>query len=331
MIWDFCKFADMESVLIQDLSDQIREKARELGFDLCGIARPRVLSDNGKILEKWCEAGMNAGMIYLQRNIEKRINPGLLMPDARSIVVTGLSYYTDLKQKDPRAPVLSRYAYGLNYHDVISPMLEKLLEFIKTNVPGCDGRVFCDSGPLLEKAWARQAGLGWQGRHSIMINREIGSFFFIGAVVLNIELDYNTPFDGDYCGTCTKCIEKCPTGAINDDRTIDARKCIANLTIENRGPIPEEIIPRLQGRVYGCDICQNACPWNNSPQARAHPAFAINDEVAAMTREDWLSLTEDQYNMLFKKSALERVKYTDLLRNISAAIKSMDYQQLFNQ
>jgi len=153
----------MESAEINNLSVLIREKARELGFDLCGIARTKVLSDNGKILEKWCQAGMNAGMSYLQRNIERRINPGLLLPGARSIVVTGLCYYSELKQKDPRAPVLSRYAYGLNYHDVITPMLEKLLEFIKTVVPDCEGRVFCDSGPLLEKAWARQAGLGWQG------------------------------------------------------------------------------------------------------------------------------------------------------------------------
>ena len=316
----------MELAKDKNLSALIKEKASELGFDLCGVARTKVLSDNGRILEKWCEAGMNAGMSYLQRNIEKRINPGLLMPGAKSIVVTGLCYYSELKQRDPRAPVLSRYAYGLNYHDVITPMLEKLLEFIRSLVPDCEGRVFCDSGPLLEKAWARQAGLGWQGRHSIMINEKIGSFFFIGSLVLNIELDYDTPFERDYCGNCTECIDNCPTGAINDDHTIDARKCIANLTIENRGPIPEEIIPRLEGRVYGCDTCQKVCPWNNPPKCRSHPEFAINEEVEAMTREDWQSLTEDQYSRLFKNTAVERVRYSDLMRNINAAIKSMDYQ-----
>ncbi len=313
----------MESAEINNLSVLIREKARELGFDLCGIARTKVLSENGKILEKWCQAGMNAGMSYLQRNIERRINPGLLLPGARSIVVTGLCYYSELKQKDPRAPVLSRYAYGLNYHDVIAPMLEKLLEFIKTLVPDCEGKIFCDSGPLLEKAWARQAGLGWQGRHSLIINEKVGSFFFIGSLVLNIGLDYDTPFDGDYCGSCTSCIDSCPTGAINENRTIDARKCIANLTIENRGPIPEEIIPRLGGRVYGCDACQKACPWNNPPKCRSHADFEINSEIADMSLEDWKSLTEERYLKLFKDTAVERVKYSDLMRNIDAAIKSM--------
>ena len=313
----------MDSPETDNLSVLIREKAKDLGFDLCGIARTKVLSDSGKILEKWCQSGMNAGMSYLQRNIERRINPGLLLPEAKSIVVTGLCYYSELKQKDPLAPVLSRYAYGLNYHDVITPMLEKLLEFVRTVVPDCEGRLFCDSGPLLEKAWARQAGLGWQGRHSIIINEKIGSFFFIGSLVLDIELDYDTPFEGDYCGNCTECIDNCPTGAINDDRTIDARKCIANLTIENRGPIPEEIIPKLGGRVYGCDACQKACPWNNPPKCRSHAGFAINKEIADMSLEDWKSLTEERYFKLFKNTAVERVKYTDLMRNIDAAIRSM--------
>jgi epoxyqueuosine reductase len=314
----------MESTGDTNLSALIKEKASELGFDLCGIARTKVLSDNGRILEKWCEAGMNAGMSYLQRNIEKRINPGLLMPGAKSIVVTGLCYYSELKQRDPCAPVLSRYAYGLNYHDVITPMLEKLLEFTRNLVPDCEGRVFCDSGPLLEKAWARQAGLGWQGRHSIMINEKIGSFFFIGSLVLNIELDYDTPFEGDYCGSCTICIDSCPTGAINGDHTIDARKCIANLTIENRGPIPEEIIPKLGGRVYGCDACQKTCPWNNPPKCGSHTEFLINQEVADMNLEEWKTLTEERYLKLFKNTAVERVKYNDLMRNVIAAIKSME-------
>ena len=315
----------MKSEGDKKLSVLIKEKASELGFDLCGIAKTKVLSDNGRILEKWCEAGMNAGMSYLQRNIERRINPGLLMPGAKSIVVTGLCYYSELRQRDPHAPVLSRYAYGLNYHDVITPMLEKLMEFIRTLVPDCEGRKFCDSGPLLEKAWARQAGLGWQGRHSIMINEKIGSFFFIGSLVLNIELDYDAPFENDYCGNCTECIDSCPTGAINDDHTIDARKCIANLTIENRGPIPEEIIPKLGGRVYGCDACQKVCPWNNPPKCGSHPEFAINEEVADMSLEGWKSLTEERYLKLFKNTAVERVKYNDLIRNIMAAIKSMEY------
>lgn len=315
----------MESTEGKRLSALIKDKAEELGFDLCGIAKAGVLSENGRILEKWCEAGMNAGMSYLGRNIEKRINPGFLLEGAKTLVVTGLCYYSEIKQKDPYAPVLSRYAYGLNYHDVITSKLEILLEFIRTLDPSCRGRAFCDSGPLLEKAWARMAGLGWQGRHSVMINKDIGSFFFIGTLVLDMELEYDKPFDGNYCGTCRACIEACPTGAINDDNTIDARKCIANLTIENRGPIPEDIIPRLGGRVYGCDACQQVCPWNNLPGCKHHPEFQLNEEVAAMSREEWLSLTEEQYLRLFKNSAVERVKYSDLIRNIKAAVRSMDY------
>lgn len=315
----------MEPAKHNNLSRLIREKAAELGFDLCGIAKVKVLSENGRILEKWCQSGMNADMHYLNRNIEKRINPGLLFAGAKSLVVTGLGYYSEIKQKDPLAPVLSRYAYGLNYHDVISSRLRKLLEFIRIHRPDCEGRVFCDSGPLLEKAWARQAGIGWQGRNSVIINREIGSFFFIGSLLLDIGLDYDSPFEADYCGNCTACIDNCPTGAINDDHTIDARKCIANLTIENRGPIPEDMIPKLGGRVYGCDTCQTVCPWNDPQKCRSDPEFMINDEIAAMTREDWLSLTEERYLRLFKNTAIERVKYTDLMRNIEAAVRSMDY------
>ncbi len=315
----------MESGEAGKLSALIKKKAAELGFDLCGIAMAEVLTENGRILQKWCEAGMNAGMSYLQRNIEKRINPGLVLEGARSLVVTGLSYYSEIKQTDPRAPLLSRYAYGRDYHDVISAGLELLLDYIRTLYPSCRGKVFCDSGPVLEKAWAGMAGLGWQGRHSVIINKDIGSFFFIGILILDIETEYDRPFKENYCGNCRICIDACPTGAINDNKTIDAGKCIANLTIENRGPIPEDIIPRLGGRVYGCDACQQSCPWNNQGEYKSHPEFQLNEEIAAMSREEWLSLTEEKYLNLFRSTAVERVKYNDFMRNIKAALRSMDY------
>ena len=308
------------------LSASIKEKAADLGFDLCGIARVRTLTENGIVLQEWCEAGMNAEMSYLGRGIEKRINPGLLVPGARSLVVTGISYYSEIKQKNPLAPVLSRYAYGINYHDVIAGKLEKLLEFVKTHAPGCGGKIFSDSGPLLEKPWAGEAGLAWQGKHSVAINKKIGSFFFIGTLILNIDLEYDEPFKGEYCGDCRLCIDSCPTGAINPNRTIDARKCIANLTIENRGPMPEDIVLKLGGRVYGCDRCQEVCPWNKHVLPNSHPEFDINEKVAAMSREEWQSLTEEQYKNLFRDTALERVSYNDLMRNIAAAIKSTGHQ-----
>ncbi|MCU0461137.1 MAG: tRNA epoxyqueuosine(34) reductase QueG [Bacteroidales bacterium] len=306
------------------LSEQIRRKARELDFDICGIAESRKLSERTEVLKKWVEEGMHDRMGYLERNTEKREDPQLLFPGTRSLVVVGFSYYSELKQKDPTAPLLSRYTYGTNYHDVIEKKLEKLLDFVKEKVPGCEGKAFVDSDPLFEKGWAQEAGLGWQGKHSIVISKEIGSFFFIGVLMLNIDLEYDKPYIKDYCGECRLCIEACPTGAINSNRTIDARKCISNLTIGNRGPIPEEIIPKLGGRIYACDRCQEVCPWNQNAPLNSHPEFAIDERIARLTREDWQSLTEDQFKLLFGNTSMERIKFADLKRNISAAIRSMD-------
>ena len=306
------------------LSSLIRIKAHELDFDICGIAKARKLTERTEILKKWCEAGMNDRMSYLERNTEKREGPEAIFPGTRSLVVVGFSYYSELKQKDPKAPLLSRYTYGIDYHDVIAGKLEKLFESIKEEVPGCEGKIFVDSDPLFEKGWAQEAGLGWQGKHSIVINNNIGSFFFIGVLMLNIDLEYDKPFLRDYCGDCRLCLDACPTGAINNNRTIDARKCISNLTIENRGPIPEEIIPRLEGRVYACDRCQEVCPWNKNAPLNSHPEFAFNESIASLTREDWQSLTEEQFKLLFGNTSMARIKFKDLKRNIDAAIRSTD-------
>ena len=222
---DFCKTYILWQ--LQDdknLSVLIKEKAQDIGFDLCGIAASRSLSEREDILKNWCMSGMNAGMNYLARDIEKRINPEFLVPGAKSLIVTGINYYTENKQTEPGVPVLSRYAYGEGYQDVIKRKLNELLAFIKSIEPEAEGRPFSDSAPLLEKAWAAEAGIGWQGRHSIVINKKIGSFFFIGILILNIELEYDKPVTEDYCGNCRLCIEQCPTGAINENRTIDARK-----------------------------------------------------------------------------------------------------------
>ena len=305
-----------------NLSVSIKQKIHELGFDLCGIAKARALDEYGPFIEKWVEAGMNDKMEYLARNIGKRLNPENLFPEAKSLVVTGLSYYSEISQKDPDAPVLSRYTYGINYHDVISERLEKLLAWIKSAEPKAEGRIVVDSAPLLEKAWAREAGLGWQGRHSILISKKIGSFFFIGTLILNIDLDYDAPFEKEYCGDCRICIDKCPTGAINDNRTINARKCIANITIERRGPIPEELVPYLGRRIYGCDRCQEVCPWNIKTKQNKTPEFAINDEVAGMGLNDWMNLSREQFSRLFEKTSMGRIKYEKLMGNIEAALRS---------
>jgi len=301
----------------RNISLLIKEKAFELGFDLCGIAAARPLSEREPVLKRWCSEGMHAGMNYLSRDIEKRINPEYLVPGAKSLVVTGLSYYTFKHQKEPDVPVLSRYAFGESYHTVIGRKLEILLSYIRSLSPETEGRAFVDSAPLLEKAWAVEAGLGWQGKHSIIINKDIGSFFFIGTLVLTTQLDNDKPLAEEFCGTCRLCIEQCPTNAINENRTIDARKCIANLTIENRGPIPEEILPQIGARVYGCDRCQDVCPWNSKPKQHNIPEFELPEEIENMTREEWLNLSRDNFNRLFRGTALERRKYEPFMRNVT--------------
>jgi epoxyqueuosine reductase len=205
---------------------------------------------------------------------------------------------------------------------VITAKLEKILDWLKSSIPGTEGRIVVDTASLLEKAWAREAGLGWQGRHSIMINKNIGSFFFIGILVLNIDLDYDFPVDKDNCGNCRICIDACPTGAINIDRTIDTRKCISNLTIENRGPIPEEIVPHLGRRIYACDRCQEVCPWNKQIEQNKTPEFVINEEVAELSLSDWRNLSRERFTRLFSKTSMCRVKYEKLMGNIEAALRS---------
>jgi epoxyqueuosine reductase len=311
----------MSSASEKNLSVLIKEKASDLGFDLCGIALSRSLIEREGILQKWCDAGMNAGMNYLERDTWKRINPETLVPGAKSLVVTGLSYFTAKKQKENGVPVLSRYVYGENYHDVITRKLDKLLVFINGIKPGTAGRIFVDSGPVMEKAWAVEAGLGWQGKHSVVINEKIGSFFFIGILVLPIELDYDRPYAGERCGDCSLCIELCPTGAINDNHTIDARKCISNLTIENRGQIPEDLLPEIGGRIYGCDRCQEVCPWNRDAKQHNHPEFDLPGEIENMTREDWLNLSEEDFLRLFKGTEIARKKYVPFMRNVTDVTK----------
>lgn len=299
------------------LSARIKEEAISLGFDLCGIASVRKLSEYGNVLQRWYDQGMHDNMNYLGRDIGKRSDPGLLFQGARSLIVTGLNYFTGSLQQEKDVPVVSRYALGRDYHDLITEKLNELLSFIKTLDPGTEGKAFVDSAPLMEKPWAVMAGLGWQGRHSIVINEDIGSFFFIGILVLTVELDYDNPYSGEKCGACRACIDNCPTGAINEDRTIDARRCIANLTIENRGPIPAEIIPLIDRRVYGCDKCQEVCPWNKHARPHSNPDLTISDTLASMTREEWLSLTNEQFVRIFKGTPVERVKFDRFRNNIT--------------
>jgi epoxyqueuosine reductase len=305
------------------LSELIKEKAFNLGFDLCGIAACKILKEYEPVLRDWCSSGMNGEMAYLGQNIEKRINPALLVSGAKSVIVTGLNYYSEKKQGWNGIPVLSRYAYGTNYHGVITGKLNNVVDYIKTFRPEAEGKSFVDSAPLLEKAWAKEAGLGWPGRHSILVNNQIGSFFFLGIIILDIELDYDQPFSEDLCGSCRLCIDSCPTSAINENRTIDVRKCIAYMTIESKSPIPDVLIPKMDGRVFGCDKCQEVCPWNKKSKQHRNPEFEISEDVKMMSVEEWQNLTHAKFDILFKNSAIARRKYARFMRNVTDITKTM--------
>jgi epoxyqueuosine reductase len=297
----------------------IKDYAAEVGFDLCGIAPARSMEEHREKLMQWTLKGMNGDMDYLDQNIEKRLDPRILVPGARSLIVTGLSYYSEKKQGGMGVPVISRYAYGINYHDVIKGKLHKILTYIRSINPQVQGRYFVDSAPLLEKAWGKEAGLGWPGKNSILINRKIGSFFFIGILVVDMDLDYDQPTNDEYCGTCNLCVESCPTGAINNNRTIDARKCIAFLTIESRTQVPDDLVKKLGGRAFGCDKCQEVCPWNKDSIPHKTPEFDLHIEVQHMTAADWKNLSRKDFKRLFKGSAIARRSYCRFMDNIEAA------------
>lgn len=300
----------------RDLTSGIKLKATRLGFDLCGIAPVRRLVEHESVLKNWCSAGMNGTMSFMENNLDKRINPDLLFPGAKSVIVTGLNYYSQKKQTSENVPIISKYAYGQDYHDIIIKKLDDLLEAIRQLDPNVNGKSFVDGAPLLEKAWAREAGLGWIGKHSILINKEIGSFFFIGILLVDINLDYDTPFTSDYCGECTACIDICPTRAINSNHTIDARKCIAYHTIESKEDIPSEISVKAGKSVFGCDKCQDICPWNKNAKPNHIPEFELSSKIETMTAEDWMCLTKAQFAELFKKSPVRRRKYDRFMRNL---------------
>lgn len=298
------------------LTGDIKRFVLSNGFDLCGIARVRPLTERAEVIKRWCEAGMNDCMGYLSRNQDKRTDPSLLMPGAKSVLVTGLSYNSPRMQTAGDVPVISRYAYGENYHDVITRKLEVVLQYIKSLLPDLKGEIFVDSEPLLEKAWAVEAGLGWQGKHSVVINEKTGSFFFIGILLLSEALEFDKPVSKSKCGNCTICIDSCPTAAINSDGTIDARRCIANLTIERRGPVPEDLVPLLGNSIYGCDICQEVCPWNKKAPYHHTAEFQISEELRSMTTEQWMNLTNEDFIRLFKNTPVERRKYEPLMMSI---------------
>lgn len=306
------------------LTARIKDRALELGFDRVGIVPAAPLASERARLEEWLRRGFHSEMTWMARDPEKRTDPRLVMPDARSVVVVALNYYTPHQHSgDPATGKISRYAWGDDYHDVVGGKLKELLAWIKDECPAAEGKACVDIQPLMDKAWAVRAGLGWIGKHTNLITRDYGSWVFLGELLLNLELDYDSIESEDHCGTCTLCIEACPTGAITEAYVVDSNRCISYATIELRAPvIPEAIAANLEGWLYGCDICQDVCPWNRFEQPTAETRFEPRPGNVSADLSDLLELTPDAYAARFRRSAIKRAKLNGLQRNAHALQKN---------
>jgi len=294
----------------------IKAEAIRLGFMQCGIAKADFLEDEAPRLENWLKNQHHGEMNYMENHFDKRLDPRLLVDDAKSVISLTLNYYPESQQQDPEAPKISKYAYGMDYHLVIKEKLFQLLNFISEEIGEVSGRAFVDSAPVLDRAWAKRAGIGWIGKNSNLINKKSGSFFFLAELIVDLELEYDQPFQTDHCGTCTKCIDACPTDAILSPFIIDAKKCISYLTIELREEIPKSFNDKMENWMFGCDICQDVCPWNRFSAPHTEPQFQANQTLLQMKKEDWMDITEDVFKTIFKNSAVKRTKFKGLTRNI---------------
>lgn len=306
-------------------TELIRTQALHLGFDFVGFSKARKLNEDAKRLEKWLKEGRHGKMSYMENYFDKRTDPRLLVEGSKTVVSLLYNYHTKLKQSDPDAPKISKYAYGEDYHFVVKEKLKSLFEFIQTEIGAVQGRYFVDSAPVLDRAWARESGLGWIGKNSMLINKQKGSDFFLAELIIDLEVNYDSPIK-DYCGSCTKCIEACPTDAILPERQIAADKCISYLTIELKAEtLPKEFSNQMQNWAFGCDICQDVCPWNRFGEQHHEERFSPNLNLLEMSRENWFELNQNEFNRLFKNSAVKRTKFSGLKRNL-AFIKKKDAQ-----
>ncbi|WP_295652287.1 tRNA epoxyqueuosine(34) reductase QueG [uncultured Mucilaginibacter sp.] len=295
----------------------IKTKAKELGFMSCGIAKAGFLEEEAPRLEAWLKNGFHGEMAYMENHFDKRLDPRLLVDGAKSVISLSLNYYTDEEQLDETAPKISKYAYGDDYHQVIKAKLKLLLDWMNQHIGEVNGRAFVDSAPVLDKAWAKKAGLGWIGKNTNLISKTTGSFFFLAELIVDIELDYDIAPTADHCGTCTKCIDACPTEAIVGPYVVDGSKCISYLTIELKNEIPAAFKGKMDNWMFGCDICQDVCPWNRFSVLNNEPAFQPHPDLLGMTKQDWQEITEDVFKKVFKNSAVKRTKFEGLKRNIS--------------
>lgn len=303
-----------------NISHSIKELAMQLGFDAIGICKAEEINKGQQLnLNSWLEKGYYADMEYLSRNVDKRINPTLLVDNAKSIVCVALNYYPAQTQSES-APQFAYYAYGKDYHDVMKAKLKQLFDYIKTLCPNVSGRYFVDTAPVLERYWAAQAGLGFIGKNGLLIIPQKGSYFFLGELILDMELEYDKPLKLS-CGTCERCLNACPTNALISPYVMNAKKCISYQTIENRNEIDPRIVPQLNNYIYGCDICQGCCPWNKFALPNQTVEFQPSEEFLSLTYEKIEEMDEDDYRRIFKGLAVKRAKYSGLKRNLAALKK----------
>ncbi|MFC4722517.1 tRNA epoxyqueuosine(34) reductase QueG [Geojedonia litorea] len=292
----------------------IKTEAKRLGFLSCGISEAQFLEEEAPRLEKWLNNNMHGQMQYMENHFDKRLNPTLLVEDSKSVISLLLNYYPNHEQTTESFK-LSKYAYGTDYHFVIKDKLKQLLHFIQDEIGEVHGRAFVDSAPVLDKAWAAKSGLGWIGKHTNLLTQQVGSFYFIAELIVDLELDYDLPTT-DHCGTCTACIDACPTQAITEPYVVDGSKCISYFTIELKENIPSEFKGQFDDWMFGCDVCQDVCPWNRFSKSHSEPLFHPHPELLSMTKKDWEEITKDTFNKVFKNSAVKRTKFEGLKRNI---------------
>jgi len=302
--------------LIQEHTRFIKETALSLGFTHCGIAKAAPLDEDARRLEKWLHAGMHGSMQYLENHFDLRVDPTKLVPGAKSVITLTQNYFTPKKQPAD-SPKISTYAYGTDYHFVIKEKLNKLLEAIQQKAGDIVGRGFVDSAPVLERTWAQKSGAGWIGKNGNLISKKDGSFFFIATLIVDLPLIYDDPFAKDFCGSCTKCIDACPTDAILPDKTIAGNKCISYFTIELKDAIiPSEMKGKFDNWMFGCDTCQDVCPWNRFSKQHVEPGFTANTAIETFGTNEWNNLTKEGFKTVFKNSPLQRSKFEGITRNL---------------
>ncbi len=299
---------------ISQRTSLIKAEAKRLGFLSCGVSKAGFLEEEAPRLEKWLNQNRHGEMQYMENHFDKRLDPTKLVEGSKSVISLLLNYFPS-EQQNPESYKISKYAYGTDYHFVIKDKLKSLLHFIQEEIGEVHGRAFVDSAPVLDKAWAAKSGLGWIGKHSNLLTQQVGSFYFIAELIVDLDLEYDTPVT-DHCGTCTACIDACPTQAIVEPYVVDGSKCISYFTIELKNEIPGEFQGKFDEWMFGCDVCQDVCPWNRFSKPHREPLFDPNPELLSFTKKDWEEITEDVFKKVFQKSAVKRTKLSGLKRNI---------------